>query len=152
MGRGNWKKKDHLIAQERMDAQLAASLQEQLQDVEIGEKDYLIVQERTDAELAASLQKQLPVEAEGVACSPWLWLGVCTRKFLLSFYLWHFPDGTSHQHLRHHGLIPHVRTAFSAQDEVAELEVVLCVPGEADTDLVNSEQLRARLAVARRGG
>jgi hypothetical protein len=65
-------KKDHLIAQERTDAELAASLQEQLRDVEIGKKDHLIVQERTDAELAASLQKQLPVEAEGVASSPWL--------------------------------------------------------------------------------
>jgi hypothetical protein len=29
---------------------------------------------------------------------------------------------------------------------------MLCVPGEADTDLVNSDQLRGRLAVARRGG
>jgi len=103
-------------------------------------KDHLIVQERTDAELAASLQKQLPVEADGVASSSWLWLGVFTRKFLLSYYLCHFPDGTSLLHLRHHGSIPYVRAAFSTQDEVAELEVVLCAL--AHTDFVSSEQLR----------
>jgi hypothetical protein len=50
------------------------------------------------------------------------------------------------------GSIPYARAAFSAQDEVADLEVVLCAPAEADTDLVNEEQLRGTLAVARRGG
>jgi len=50
------------------------------------------------------------------------------------------------------GSIPYVRAAFSAQDEVAELEVVQCTPAEADAELVNAEQLKGRLAVARRGG
>ena len=48
--------------------------------------------------------------------------------------------------------IPYARAAFSAQDEVGDLEVVLCAPAEADADLVNAEQLKGRLAVARRGG
>jgi CHAT domain-containing protein/tetratricopeptide (TPR) repeat protein len=50
------------------------------------------------------------------------------------------------------GSIPYVRAAFSAQDEVAELEVVQCAPVKADAELVNAEQLKGRLAVARRGG
>jgi len=50
------------------------------------------------------------------------------------------------------GSIPYARAAFSAEDEVADLEVVLCAPAEADADLENAEQLKGRLAVARRGG
>ena len=49
-------------------------------------------------------------------------------------------------------MIPFARATFSAQDEVADLEVVLCAPAKADADLVNAEQLKGRLAVARRGG
>ena len=48
-------------------------------------------------------------------------------------------------------MIPFARATFSAQDEVADLEVVLCAPAEADADLVNAEHVRGRLAVARRG-
>jgi CHAT domain-containing protein/tetratricopeptide (TPR) repeat protein len=50
------------------------------------------------------------------------------------------------------GSIPYARAAFSAEDEVADLEVVLCAPEEADADLENAEHLKGRLAVARRGG
>ena len=49
------------------------------------------------------------------------------------------------------GSISYARATFSAQDEVADLEVVLCAPAEADADLVNAEHVRGRLAVARRG-
>ena len=51
------------------------------------------------------------------------------------------------------GSIPYARAAFSAQDEVANLEVVLCATADAaDSDLVNAEQLKGRLAVARLEG
>ena len=51
------------------------------------------------------------------------------------------------------GTIPYKRAAFSAHVEVdADLDVVLCAPAEADAELVNAEQLKGRLAVARRGG
>ena len=49
------------------------------------------------------------------------------------------------------GTIPYERAAFSAHVEVdAHLDVVLCAPAEADTELVNAERLKGRLAVARR--
>ena len=50
------------------------------------------------------------------------------------------------------GTIPYVRADFSAQDAFNHLEVVLCAPAGAGADLVNAEQLKGRLAVARRGG
>jgi hypothetical protein len=120
---------DHLIAQERTDGELAASLQRQLQveiqDVEIRNMDHLIAQERTDGELAASLQSQLqqsqnlrvqtPSQSQGEEATPFAsTLGVCTREFLLCFYLSHFPDPESHLHLRHHGSIPYARANFCA--------------------------------------
>jgi hypothetical protein len=109
----------------QIDVELAASQQEQLQDVEIRNMDHLIAQERTDGELAASLQSQLqqsqnlrvqtPSQSQGEEATPFAsTLGVCTREFLLCFYLSHFPDPESHLHLRHHGSIPYARANFCA--------------------------------------
>ncbi|MFN6096673.1 MAG: caspase domain-containing protein [Dolichospermum sp.] len=79
----------------QIDVELAASQQEQLQDVEIRNMDHLIAQERTDGELAASLQSQLqqsqnlrvqtPSQSQGEEATPFAsTLGVCTREFLLA--------------------------------------------------------------------
>jgi len=45
-----------------------------------------------------------------------------------------------------------VRAEFGSHDEIEDLEVVLCQPEQADSDLLNAAQLQGKVVVTNRGG